>query len=132
MLYEHIDIDKCGLSGKLLDSDFANGVPPEWESLVAKIKDIAPTNQEKDEIIRSVKQITSIHLNTVTCALCGIWDVDSKSDENTYSTINLLGEEMACMRWYALARLDRPDMESELQEYLRQNDSKRFVMSASV
>ena len=72
MLYEHIDIDKCDLSGNLLDSDFANVVPPEWESLVAKIKDIAPTNQEKDEIIRSVRQITSIHLNTVTCALCGL------------------------------------------------------------
>ena len=72
MLYEHIDIDKCDLSSKLLDSDFANLVTPEWESLVAKIKDVAPTNQEKDEIIFSTKQLTSIYLNTATCALCGI------------------------------------------------------------
>ena len=58
--------------------------------------------------------------------------MDSKSDESFYITISLLGEEMACMRLNELARLDKPDMESELQEYLRQNDSKRFVMSVSV
>ena len=82
LAYEGIDTDYYNLSAKLSTCDAEDMIsesPPMHDALLQKIKKIAPTDKQQNEVIKKFKAKNSIEQSLPTCGFCGCRDYEGLS-----------------------------------------------------
>ena len=93
--YEGIDTDYHGLQSKLRDLDpSVTQLPDEHKPLLKKFEELAPTDNQLNDIIGKFKSKNSIEQSTPTCGFCGCRDYEDSINVKSVPLFSVLGRVM--------------------------------------